>query len=238
MTIIKKDGNVYKISGPNKLAKNQTIWDSNKLIFHNFNWKDEIFKYKNSPKKVENHKQAEVKSKVEIPDKVENHSQTEVKIEPKVEMPREPEVKIPKIEISEEDVKIEEPKITQDYELPFIKYKTLMHCLPAENKKYVDNFYGENWSKIIYKKKFIFPSVIISNEDLTLEFWSTDPNRKITENSIVFPFAYEVYNEDTNSYDRIPFDEHRWWMVSSIESKEKGWLFTCVPSSNQPDFSD
>ena len=216
MTIIKKDGNVYTISTPNKLAKNQVNWDVRKLIFHNFEWKEEIFNKKKKPnvqKPQIKFEEIQVGTKQEIEKKIE-----EVVTEEKIE-----------------EVVVEND---QDFELPFIKYKVIMHCLPAENKKYSDDLYGEKWSKTTYKQKFIFPSVLISNQDLVMEFWTTDPNKKINENSIVFPFAYEVYNQDTLSYDRVPFDEHRWWMISSKERKESGWLFKCVPSPTQPDFSD
>ena len=228
MTIINKEGNVYLISGPNKLVENQVAWDSKKLIFHNFNWKDELFKNQSRP-------QSPVGINKIAPQPTEPIFH--------VEQEKDPEINLKNNEKENEFSKENKDDATQktekqDFELPFIRYKALMHCLPAENKKYSDNFYGEKWSKTFYKKKFIFPAVIISNQDLSMEFWSTDPDNKITENSIVFPFAYEIYNEDTQQYDRVPFDEHRWWLVSSKEVKESGWLFSTVPSSTQPDFSD
>jgi len=36
-------------------------------------------------------------------------------------------------------------------------------------KNFKDNFYGESWSKIKYGKKFIFPFVIIENQDLFIQ---------------------------------------------------------------------
>lgn len=225
MTIIKKDGNVYTISGPNKLAKNQVSWDIKKLIFHNFDWKEEKFAQKEIAKK-----RPKLGEEIKKPDFIEKIDP--IQIDPIQEIKKDDEIKKEKLE------EIKNDDIIQDFELPFIKYKVLMHCLPAVNKKYTDTLYGEKWSKTQYKEKFIFPSVLMSNTDLVMEFWSTDPNKKINENSIVFPFAYEIYNQDTSSYDRVPFDEHRWWSVSSREKKETGWLFRCVPSSNHPDFSD
>ena len=220
MTIIKKDGNVYTLSVPNKLAKSQVAWDISKLVFHNFTWKEEVFNFNKSSKNSKKNPEI-LKTK---PQEIKPEETPEIKLE-----------EIPK-ETHEEIHENKEEKV--DFDLPFIKYKVLIHCLPAQNKNYSDSFYVENWSKITYKKKFIFPAIIISNEDLILEFWSTDPENKITEKSIIFPFAYEVYNEESLSYDRVPYDQHRWWLISSKERKESGWLFSAIPSADQPDFSD
>jgi hypothetical protein len=79
---------------------------------------------------------------------------------------------------------------------------------------------------------------MISSTDLSIEFWTSDPKNQITEKSIIYPFSYEVHNQSTDNYDRVPYDEYRWWKVSSKERKEEGWLFRAVPSDVQPDFSE
>lgn len=215
MTILNKDGNVYVLKGPNPLTKKQEIWDMEKLIFHNFEWEEIKFKYK------------ENKTTNPIPKKI-------------------PEVKVEKpIEQNFEDTKpiFEEAKPIQkeqetNFQTPNIKYKVLSHCLPTiiENKK--DAFYGESWTRIKYGKKIIFPLIIIDTTDLSFDFWTSDPNEQINIKSIIYPFAYEVHNEETNSYDKVPYDEYRWWKIVSKEKKEGGWFFKAVPSENQPDFSD
>ena len=75
-------------------------------------------------------------------------------------------------------------------------------------------------------------------DDLELEFWTSDPNEQIGLKSIIYPFAYEVYNKDTTRYDRVPYDEYRWWIINEKENKEGGWVFYAIPSLDQPDFSD
>lgn len=215
MTIKKKDGNVYTLQGPNKLNKNQEVFDLNKCIFHNFKWNEITSKQiKNKPKEII------IKEKEEIKEEKEEVI-TEVITE----------------EAKEEEIE-EEVEIKQKIELPKIKYKVLAHCLPAEIKNYKDEFYGESWQKTTYSKKFIFPLVIISNNDLVLEFWTSDPENKINKNSIIYPFSYEVYNEKTSSYDKVPYDEYRWWKVIEKKEKDKGYIISSIPSQDHPDFSD
>lgn len=215
MTIKKKDGSIYVLEGPNKLAKNQEKIDLGKCLFHNFNWEEIIYGStkvcKKSPVQI-------VQEKI-----IENNLE---KLDPEIDF-----------EKIEKKVDIEEKNNNQNF--PILKVKVLMHCLPAVMKNHKDSFYGENWQTFSYGKKFIMPSVVLSNNDLQLEFWTSDPEDKILEKSIVYPFSYEIYNQNTNSYDRVPFDEYRWWKIVSKESKESGgYLFTAIPSEDHPDFSD
>lgn len=211
MTILNKDGNVYVLKGPNPLVKKQQSWNKNELIFHNFQWQEINFNYKDKEKVTKKIKLPKVKENLEIPE-------TKEKIE-----------EVPK--------PIKQKQDNKDFELN-IKYKVLSHCLPAivENKK--DSFYGESWKKIKYGEKIIFPLIVIDATDLSFDFWTSDPNKKINEKSIIYPFAYEVHNVETGSYDKIPYDEYRWWKIVSKEEKEGGWFFRSVPSEIQPDFSD
>lgn len=213
MTIKKKDGNVYILEGPNKLLKDQENIDLKKCVFHNFSWDEIIYKNKTQTKTTQ---------KVSQPKVIES----------------EVEIKVPKIEVPEAPKTEESEDRTEEFKLPILKVKVLMHCLPMNSKKSVDNLYGESWQKISYGKKFIFPSIMISNNDLQMEFWTSDPRDQINEGSIVYPFSYEMYNQNTESYDKVPFEEYRWWKVSSKEEKENGYLFKTVPSEDHPDFSD
>jgi hypothetical protein len=79
---------------------------------------------------------------------------------------------------------------------------------------------------------------VVSSGDLTLEFWTSDPRDQISEKSVIYPFCYEVHNQNTDSHDKVPYDDYRWWRVSEKERKEGGWLFKANPSDFQPDFSD
>ena len=225
MVIRKKDGNVYILEGPNKLVKDQEYWDDKKIVFHNFSWEEIVWKNK-------------------------NHSVSkQIKTEPEFSVPEDPApvLEVPVLEALEipqlmPQTQQEAPEISnheEHFDFPILKYKTMMHCLPAKIIEREDEFYGEKRQKIIYGKKFIFPSVLLENDDLQIQFWTSDPKDQIKEKSIVFPFAYEVFNNETSSYDRVPYDEHRWWIINKKEKKEEGgWIFAAIPSITQPDFSD
>jgi hypothetical protein len=224
MAIMSKDGSVYVIKSPNPLVKEQEKWDSSKLVFHNFTW-DEI--RSNAAPRM---KRQETKS---IPDLSEQRSDP-APLPPKA---------LPK---SEEPTKSEESKIDatphqtdeKTFDLPNIKYKVISHCLPAIVQKKKDSLYGESWERLTYGRKIVFPLIVVESNDFSFDFWTSDPNGQVTERSIIYPFSYEVYNENTGSYDRVPYDEYRWWKISSKEKKEGGWLFKSVPSETQPDFSE
>lgn len=136
------------------------------------------------------------------------------------------------------EISVEQEPKQREFDLPYIKYKVLCHCLPAKVQRKTDALYGESWVKVTYGTKFVFPCVVTSSSDLELEFWTSDPRGQVTERSVIYPFSYEVHNAETDSYDRVPYSEYRWWRVFHKEKKEGGWLLKATPSDFQPDFSD
>lgn len=213
MAIFNKDGKVYVLEGPNPLVEKQVKWEPSQMVFHNFKW-DEVTM-----------KGQQVKKPVRPPEP------------PPLEVTPVPMVRNDPEEIKEEAPTPGEPR--RDFDLPHIKHKVLSYCLPAKVERKTDKLYGESWMKVSYGKKIVFPSVMTDVTDFRIEFWTSDPNEQITEKSIIYPFVYEVYNAETGSYDRVPYDEYRWWKVSEKEKiSEGGWLFRAVPSDTQPDFSD
>jgi hypothetical protein len=219
MAISNKDGSVYVIKSPNPLVKEQEKWDSSKLVFHNFTWEE--IRSNAAPRM----KRQEART---IPD-------------PPSPIPEPLPAPKPEAYEREDDKANEVPNKQQEektFDLPHIKYKVISHCLPAIVQKKKDSLYGESWERLSYGRKMVFPMIVVESNDFSFDFWTSDPNGQITERSIIYPFSYEVYNEETGSYDRVPYDEYRWWKVSSKERKEGGWLFKSVPSETQPDFSE
>jgi hypothetical protein len=234
MAIFTKDGKVYVVEGPNPLVEKQVSWDPSRLVFHNFEW-DEISqeasrsRRSRPPKKAEETRGPSATATIEIPVREEKEKEAD-------EHPVRDESlgnELPDREEKEPEAEDERP-----FDLPYIKYKVLCHCLPARLEQRKDSLYGESWGRVKYGNKFVFPCVVTSSSDLSLEFWTSDPRSQITERSIVYPFTYEVHNRETDAYDRVPYDDYRWWRVSSKEEKEGGWLFRANPSDFQPDFSD
>lgn len=218
MAIFNKDGKVYILNGPNPLVKKQENWDHSKLVFHNFNWQDVKIKNSSKPNKI--------KSDIETVKKV------------PISTPEPTSQILNKEKEKQEKEKPQEEIIEKSFDLPYIKYKVLSYCLPAILENRTDKFYGESWTRIKYGQKFVFPSVVIEATDFSIEFWTSDPREQITESSIIYPFTYEVHNPETDAYERVPYDEYRWWKVTEKEKKQEGgWLFRAMPSENQPDFS-
>ena len=215
MAILSRDGKVYTLQSPNPIVEKQVAWDRSSLVFHNFEWEDILQRVGNAQKKP-----APV---VAVPNP--NPIPTE--------SPPPPEQKD-----DEPTVKQQAPPEKNEFELPHIKYRVLCHCLPAKVENRRDELYGETWTRTTYGTKFVFPCVVMSSTDLSLEFWTSDPRSQISEKSVVYPFSYEVYNQEANSYDMVPYDDYRWWRITSKEKKEGGWLFQASPSDHQPDFSD
>lgn len=212
MPIRNKDGSSFRLTSPNPLGRSQEVIDLSRAIFHNFKWQ-------------------EVKSDTEI---IIPEPTPVVEIKPEPEIIKdiqqfftiEPE---PVVEPTVVEVKAEAPP-------PRFKRQVLFHCLPANFVSYQDDLYGDRYRKIEYSKKFVFPGIVIDSSDFMLHFWTTDPNRQITENSIIYPFAYEI--QDNGRSHRVPYDEYRWWKVSGSEERDGGFLFEATPSPVQPDFSD
>jgi len=214
MAIFTKDGKVYTVQGPNPLVNKQVSWDRDKLLFHNFIW-DEIRQAVSAPKPAPRPKTPETIRPAEVAE--------EIKV-----------IHEPDQEETAEDSG--DPKT--DFDFPLIKYRVLCHCLPARTESVADPLYGDTFTRVKYGTKFVFPCVVISSSDLSLEFWTSDPKQKVSDKSVIYPFSYEVYNSETSSYDKVPYDDYRWWRVSDKEPKEGGWSFTAIPSDFQPDFSD
>jgi hypothetical protein len=212
MVIRRKDGNLYVLEGPNPIVKDQVKWNPKGMVFHNFSWDE---------------------SSYSIGTKRSNPPDTKTTT---TQVPRaeEPEVSVTTTERPNVPEASPEPR---EFDLPYIKYKVLCYCLPAKVKTHVDKLYGESWQKVTYGEKFIFPCVVIESSDLSMQFWTSDPRQQVGEKSIIYPFSYEVHNKATDSYDKVPYDEYRWWRVSEKNEKEGGWLFACVPSETHPDFS-
>lgn len=217
MAIRNKDGKPLRLNHPSPLGKTQESIDLSRAILHNFTW--DAIKQETEvppslpPVQVEKDDMEEFKAALEAV--VEETTQTEP-----------PETAQPTIEVVDAE---EVPE-------PTFKKQVLFHCLPGKLVDYEDAFYGDKYSKVEYGKKFVFPGVVIDENDFAIQFWTTDPKQQVTEHSIIYPFAYEIFNNGRTN--RVPYDEYRWWRVSKKTKQEDGYLFEATPSLVQPDFSD
>jgi hypothetical protein len=199
-----KDGTPFRLNAPNKLAKNQKIWDKKKIILHNFEWKTA----------TQSDESLLTKVKLELAGLPKPTKQPDS--EPKLDL-------VPPVVIPPQNQPTKPPPTKT------LKNLVHFHCLPAKVVVFHDKVYNEDIRRLRYGEKFIFPGIVVNTNDIIFQFWSNDPNKQITEQSIVYPFRYE---------NGVPYDEYRWWRVTEIQDKNNGYLFSAIPSDTQPDFSD
>jgi hypothetical protein len=163
-----KDGTVYRLRGPNPLMKDQVRWDINKIVFHNFSWKDIVIPDpKNQVAPLPSPPEPTPAPKVVV-------EQPMVISEPKSVLPLPEPVLVP-----------ENPPEPTPAPVPATKRMARIHCLPGTIKVYRDELYDEEHRTISYGNKIEFDANIVDRTDLVLALWTT--NKKITPGSIIYP---------------------------------------------------
>ena len=235
MAIKTKDGNVYKLRGPNPIMTEQELWNKDKLKFINFQFETETVKDTGKVvvrSKIEKVKPSEPEP-VPIPEPVIKELPKPVQIE---ELVLDPEPIVEEKSTQVKEVKLEPiDEIPKDLELiaknmlPYTeeqlekihKYKVLVHCLPVHEHEMKDALSGEVHRMMAYGDKFTLEGVFFEKEDLYCKFWT---NKELSKNSIIYPA------------DNL----HRWWKVQSIQKLDLngGFIVLCIPSQVSPDFTD
>ena len=245
MAIKTKDGNVYKLRGPNPIMTEQELWNKDKLKFINFQFETETVK--DTGKVVVRSKIEEVKPSEPEPAPIPEPVIKEVpKPAPTIKEVPEP-VQVEELVLDPEPIVEEKPpqvkevklepidEIPKDLELiaknmlPYTeeqlekihKYKVLVHCLPVHEHEMKDALSGEVHRMMAYGDKFTLEGVFFEKEDLYCKFWT---NKELSKNSIIYPA------------DNL----HRWWKVQSIQKLDLngGFIVLCIPSQVSPDFTD
>ena len=209
MGIKDKDGNVYKLRGPNPIMAKQDQWDKSKIKLINAQWEDIIFEDEDNAidKFKSDYNVRDIGEVLDLSSITEE--QTEVVDKP-IEQPKvKKEPELPKEEIPE--------TVDQKTAAFFRKNKTICYCAPAVEEIHEDDLYGESYKRIIYEKKFTFEAIVVSMSDFELKLWTI---KEIPSNSIVYP------------KDR----SKRWWKVEKCESKTGGFLIQGFISDVNPDF--
>lgn len=92
-------------------------------------------------------------------------------------------------------------------------------CLPAALNTFQDDLYDEKVVRVAFGNKYKFVGVIINDTDLMMQFWT---RVDIPEFSIVYP----------------QLKTKRWWRITTRSPKSGGYIYDCVSSDLNPDFSD
>lgn len=208
MAIKDRDGNVYKLRGPNPLMKEQSEWNSDNVKLINFGWEEDVKEDENNP--IE-----QFKKDYDVVDIAEELGLKENVAEPVIEEPekveQEPE---PEIESLEEN-KIDFDKKTMEF---LQKNKVMVHCAPAIKTQIKDELYGDSYERITYGNKVKFAAVISKQTDFDIELWTTS---EVSKESVIYP-------QD---------ESKRWWKVTEVEPKSGGYLVSAITSDVNPDFS-
>ena len=231
MAIKDKDGNVYKLRGPNPLMKDQKVdWDLKSLKFINMGWSNEIVEdVRNPVKKFKtDFNVVDIGEKLDlVPNEIAATTTVPARefvkeivkevVEPEV-VERIAVVTPPKKEEPQEEVVLNvPPQLASILKQRGVEY----YCAPVIGKKHhTDDLYDNSYYTMQYGNKFVFDAVVIDMSDLELQFWCIRP---ISAESIVFPKTKEK--------------GQRWWRITEVEAKTGGYLCNAITSDTNPDFS-
>lgn len=219
MTIKNKDGSVFKLVGPNPMAKNQHIWNETEddCIVENMKWASLIL--------PDEREASRFNTDLKVPEDASIDTEEELIVEPKEEIKEiTPEVPIPVVT----------PEIKETAQ-PKTKLKNIVDiwCLPAVLREHVDELYGSKQFTIEYLERLMFEGIIVENTGLSMLFWTNidTPQR----GSVVFI---------SRNSEGHGFNEKRWWKVDNVIDSTQdsrleesgGYLFHCVPSEYTPYF--
>lgn len=218
MAIRRKDGSIYKVSGPNKLMITQNHWNEDEeFVLHNFD--------RSVESTFEQPKEIVVPQKIELivpelkptasPSTV-IHLEPPKPIEPTNTLDDFPDQIILTKPTQQPKSESIDPSKTSKYRKG---QRSLIYCLPAEKRERIDELYGEKSFYIAYNDPFKFAAVVIESNDISFYIWTTV--KHVTKSSILFC-----------SEDR------RWWKVQNIQDEEThdGFILTCRPSELKPNF--
>ena len=227
MSIRDRDGNVYKLRGPNPAMRDQSQWEKDRVVFVNMNFgktteivadeRNPINKFKTDYSILDVGVELDLVSNEEFEANIAvlPHPQ---QLEP-VELVNKPEEITPPTTL--EHVPVQQVTITGvDEKMKRMLQRNMIefHCAPAIREEHVDSLYGDRKISTRYGKKYVFDGVVISQSDFEIQFFSFRP---VAIGSIVFP---------------VNLDK-QWWRVEDVTPKTGGYLCKGLVSDVNPDFS-
>ncbi len=214
MAIKDRNGNVYKLRGPNPILEQQSTWDKSAVKLINIGKNCETISKKEAITEI-NENILVIREEKSVSITAENFIK-EIVQPTEIFFSSEPE------EIIKDDL-TEVTQINVDSKLAKIIQERGIECFCAPaigSKKHVDPLYGTTYQTTIYGEQFLFDAVIIDQSDLELQFWCIRP---ITLKSVILK--------------KVKDGGERWWRVNHTEPKTGGYLVLCVISDSNPDFS-
>lgn len=172
MTIFNEDGTVYKISAPNPIMENQSIWDMSRVILINMDFPVSVVPDPHRSPLLE-----KLAVKLPLP---------QVILEEPPAPSLQPEVIVePPLCESEPIVEPERmPMQPAIYSNTITHHTTLFHCLPMEIREIKDALTGKMLTANTFGNKFTFQGDIVDEEDLYCRFLT---EHELPVNSVVYP---------------------------------------------------
>ncbi len=227
MAIKGKDGNVYKLRGPNPLTKDMANWDQSSVKLINLGWKSEVVNDERNPVKQASDNIVNISQELNLYEGPEETHSIPARVflnEMEATIDKAPVTVTPSIEIEVIEPPVDEPiSIDVDHKVARILQERGVeyYCAPVIGyKKFVDDLYGTSYESPKYGTSFIFDAVVIDFTDLELQFWCV---KDVTKDSI-------VYRKNSQGGER-------WWRIEAVEAKTGGYLCNCTISDLNPDFS-
>lgn len=213
MAIKDKDGNVYRLRGPNPVMRTQEQWDTSKVHLINIGGKEETVSDDNNPIKEFEENVLDIGKELNL------QATKSVSAQKFLEEINELEPVTPEIVV---EIKKEEPvslKVDENIAKIFKQRGVVFFCAPAVGKKkYQDDLYATSYETTVYGDKLMFDAVLIEESDLQMQMWAI---REIQPDSIVYQKGIG----------------QRWWRITKCQNKSGGFLLSGVPSDVNPDFS-
>jgi hypothetical protein len=166
MAVYKKDGSVYKLTGPNILMFTQDNWGA--FTTHNL-------------KNLSNFKIESNIPHVVLGSRKESKPPEQPKI-----IEEKPEIKLSEKNNQKKLVIPENSKFIQKTKNEYEDFeKTIIHCALAKMEEKKDSLYGDVAVKTKFVEKFTFESIVLSLNDFTFIFWTMLD--KLTVGSVLYP---------------------------------------------------
>jgi hypothetical protein len=166
MAIYDRNGNVYKLRGPNPIMQTQREWDRSKLQLINLGGKTHEMVVEAESEHVAVIKKETPKPRAKT---VDAHKF----IEEIRAIPAEPVApQIPP-----------KPRLDDTVAKILKERGATFYCAPAVSRTVKDDFYGNSHGVLEYGEKYLFQGIPIDESDFELQFWSLDP---VTVGSIVY----------------------------------------------------
>lgn len=162
--ILDKNGQVYKLRGPNPLMSTQSEWDKSRTTLINFgDWNTEVVREENE----------------------ENEGNVAPFPVPEPKPPKPQAVVVSAQEfIQEAQEAIPEPKKDDELNRLFETKGSKIYCAPAIGiNTHTDPLYGDSYNTTQYGEKYMFDAIVLDQSDLELSFWCL---QQLTPNSIVY----------------------------------------------------